>query len=54
MQGGHYTTVITCLRQVGALLPDAYDRETIPQVGELDELETLIAKKNKSWLCLGG
>jgi hypothetical protein len=30
---------------VGERLPDAYDPETIPQVGELDELETFVGSK---------
>ncbi len=36
----HHTTVINWVKQVGELLPEAYDPEAIPQVGELDELET--------------
>lgn len=47
--GVHHTTVINWVRQVGELLPDAYASETIPQVGELDELETFVgSKKTKS------
>ena len=47
--GVHHTTVITWVEQVGELLPDAYDPDTIPEVGELDELETFVgAKKTKS------
>ncbi|MGL4880262.1 MAG: IS1 family transposase [Waterburya sp.] len=47
----HHTTILNWLKQVGELLPDAYAPETIPQVGELDELETFIGcKKNKIWL----
>jgi transposase-like protein len=47
--GVHHTTVITWVRQVGELLPNAYDPQTIPQVGELDELETFVgSKKTKS------
>ena len=47
--GVHHTTVITWVRQVGEQLPDAYEPETIPQVGELDELETFVgSKKTKS------
>ncbi len=41
----HHTTVIYWLGQMGELLPDAYEPETIPQVGELDELETFIGSK---------
>lgn len=37
VKGVHHTTVITWLKQVGQMLPDAYDPETIPEVGELDE-----------------
>ena len=43
--GVHHTTVITWVRQVGELLPNAYDPLTIPQVGELDELETFVGSK---------
>jgi transposase-like protein len=34
--GVHHTTVIHWVRQVGERLPDAYDPETTPEVGELD------------------
>lgn len=45
----HHTTVIHWVKQVGAILPDAYTPETIPEVGELDELETFVgSKKTKS------
>jgi len=51
MTGGHHTTIITWVKQVGETLPDAYAPETIPGVGELDELETLYwLKKNKIWI----
>lgn len=43
--GVHHTTVINWVKKVGELLPDAYDPEEIPQVGELDELETFVGKK---------
>ena len=47
----HHTTVITWVKAVGKLLPEAYNPETIPEVGELDELETFVgSKKNKIWL----
>lgn len=39
---------ITWVKQVGELLPDAYAPETIPEVGELDELETFVGSKKKS------
>ena len=37
------------INKVGALLPDAYAPETLPQVGELDERETFMGKKKQSW-----
>ena len=49
VKGVHHTTVICWLKPVGQTLPDAYDPETTPQVGELDELETFVgSKKTKS------
>ena len=46
VKGVHHTTVITWVKQVGELLPDAYDPEQIPQVGELDELQTFVGSKS--------
>ena len=47
----HHTTIITWVKQVGELLPDAYNPAVIPTVGELDELETFIgSKKTLIWL----
>jgi hypothetical protein len=43
----HHTTVITWVKQVGERLPDAYDPETTPAVGELDELETFVGSKKQ-------
>ena len=49
VKGVHHTTVITWVKRVGQLLPDAYEPETVPLVGELDELETFVSsKKTKS------
>ena len=49
VKGVHHTTVITWVKRVGELLPDTYEPETIPEVGELDELETFVgSKKTKS------
>jgi transposase len=45
VKGVHHTTIITWVRQIGELLPDAYDPQTTPQVGELDELETFVGSK---------
>ena len=35
-----HVAIMNWVREVGELLPDAYEPEIIPQVGELDELET--------------
>jgi transposase-like protein len=49
VKGVHHTTVIYWLKRVGERLPDAYESEIMPQVGELDELKTFIgSKKTKS------
>ena len=49
VKGVHHTTVITWVKAVGEHLPDAYAPEMIPDVGELDELETSVgSKKTKS------
>ncbi|KAM3090090.1 IS1 family transposase [Phormidesmis sp. 146-12] len=50
VEGVHHTTLITWVRQVGKCLPDAYTPDKIPEVGELDELETFIGQKNKIWI----
>jgi transposase len=41
----HPTTIINWVKQVGKLLPDFYDPERTPQVGELDELQTFVGSK---------
>ncbi len=47
--GIHHTTVIQWVKLVGEQLPDAYDPEETPEVGELDELQTFVgSKKRKS------
>ncbi len=47
--GVHHTTVIYWVKKVGENLADAYKPNTIPEVGELDELETFVgSKKTKS------
>jgi len=43
--------VITWVKRVGQLLPDAYEPQTVPLVGELDKLETFVgSKKTCIWL----
>ncbi len=34
VKGVHHTTLITWVRPMGELLPDAYDPQTTPEVGE--------------------
>jgi transposase-like protein len=46
--GIHHTTVINWIKQVGKMLPDAYDPENIPKVGELDELQAFVGSKKTS------
>ena len=49
VKGVHHTTVIYWVKQVAEQLPDAYDPDKVPEVGELDELETFVgSKKTKS------
>ena len=48
VKGVHHTTVITWVKQIGEYLPDAYDPETTPEVGELDELETFVGSKKQN------
>jgi hypothetical protein len=45
LKGVHHTTIIHWVKSVEKLLPIAYDPETIPEVGELDELETFVGSK---------
>ena len=53
--GVHHTTIINWLKQIGEQLPDAPEKDDIPEVGELDELETFVgSKKNKIWLWTAG
>jgi insertion element IS1 protein InsB len=42
VKGFHNTTVMAWVKEVAELLPNAYALETIPQVGELDELENFV------------
>ncbi len=41
----HHTTVINWVRQVGSTLPDTPYRSEIPEVTEVDELETFVGSK---------
>ena len=45
VSGVHNTTIIDWVKKVGEILPDYYNPEQIPNVGELDELETFVGSK---------
>jgi len=45
IKGVHHTSIINWVKQVGELLHDAYEPDTIPLVGELDELEKFVGQK---------
>jgi len=45
IKGVHHTRILYRVKQVGELLSDAYEPDTISLVGELDELETFVGKK---------
>lgn len=45
VKGVHHTTVMDWIEKVGSRLPDYYNPEQIPEVGELDELETFVGSK---------
>ncbi len=45
VMGVHNTTVMDWVKQVGGNLPDYYNSDQIPEVGELDELETFVGSK---------
>jgi transposase-like protein len=45
VSGVHNTTIMDWVKKVGEILPDYYNPEQIPQVGELDELETFVGSK---------
>ena len=44
----HHTTVINWVKEVGMALTDTPDRSEIPEVTEVDELETFIGKKKQN------
>jgi IS1 family transposase/transposase-like protein len=46
-----HTILLNWIKQSASQLPDSYDPDEIPQVGELDELETFVGNKgNKVWI----
>jgi len=49
--GVHNTTIMNWVKQVGELLPNYYEPELTPTVGELDELETFVQSKKTKFGC---
>ena len=47
----HHTTIINWIREAGLRLPDVAEEDEIPEITEIDELQTFIGqKKNKVWI----
>ena len=47
----HHTTVMNWIEEAGIKLPDAPEEDEIPEITEIDELQTFIGnKKNKVWV----
>ena len=51
VKGVSHVAIMNWVKQVGELLPNAYEPENIPQVGELDELETFVGSKKTRFGC---
>ena len=50
----HHTTIIHWIREAGIKLPNAPEGEEIPEITEIDELQTFVGnKKNKVWIWSG-
>lgn len=48
--GVNHNTVINWVKALGEVLPDAPESTEIPQIVQVDELETFVGSKNKIWL----
>ncbi len=47
----HHTTIMHWIREAGIKLPNAPEGEEIPEITEIDELQTFVGnKKNKVWI----
>ena len=47
----HHTTVMNWIREAGIKLPNAPEEEEIPEITEIDELQTFVGNpKNKVWI----
>jgi transposase-like protein len=47
VMGVHHTTIINWVRQKGEKLPDSIAPKKVPEVGELDELQTFVGSKKR-------
>ena len=45
VSGVHNTMIVDWVKKVGEMLPDYYNPAQIPEVGELNELETFVGSK---------
>jgi transposase-like protein len=50
LPGVNHNTVINWVKEVALKLPDAPEHSEIPEVAQVDEVETFVSKKNKNWL----
>ncbi len=48
--GVNHNTVIPWVKQAADPLPDAPPSVEIPEVTQVDELETFVGKKNQKWI----
>ncbi len=47
----HHTTILNWIREGGMKLPDTPEEDEIPEITEIDELQTFVGnKKNKIWI----
>jgi transposase-like protein len=44
----HHTTVINWVKEIGNRLPDIPEKDEIPEITQIDELETFIGKKKQN------
>lgn len=47
----HHTTVISWVKKLGKALPDAPENNEIPEVTQVDELETFVGSKKTNFGC---
>jgi insertion element IS1 protein InsB len=47
----HHTTIINWVKTIEKALPDAPDYDEIPEITQVDELETFVGKKKRSFGC---